>query len=450
MFFIDNFYIMFRTFRTYSTNLFKLALPIIMGNLGFIMIGVGDVVVAGRHSTDTLAAISIATAITNCILMLGIGILTTSPALLSNYRGEGKDIQKYFFPVIKSAFGLSIIASCIIFACIPLLDKIGYSPELTRIIKEYFFITAFATFGGYLHCAMKEYLQAFEIVIFPNLLTIFSVFLNLALNIIFVFGWGIIPEMGAIGLAISSLLVRYFMGIVLLIYYCIKIKIQYFKDFKYYKDLVRIGLPASCAIMIEFIGFNIIAVVMGRVAGIYAAAHNLICTLTSVSFMIPLAISNATAVKVGFSNGAEDYKTLKNYAYTALNLSVIFMLISVSILGLVPEFLVSLFTKDKALIDVCVPIIYVLCAFQVFDGLQVTFSGIFKGLKRTKIVMLSNLVSYWIISFPLGCLLAFKFNLNLIGFWYALCISSIILCTIMFISMLRYFKKFTSSHPMLD
>ena len=138
---------MFKKYLHYAQNLLKLAGPIIMGNLGFIMIGVGDVVVAGRHSTDTLAAISIATAITNCILMLGIGILTTSSAILSNYRGSGKYIEKYFYPSIKATFILSIIASSIIFACIPLIDKIGYSPALAKIVKDYFFITGFAVFG---------------------------------------------------------------------------------------------------------------------------------------------------------------------------------------------------------------------------------------------------------------------------------------------------------------
>ena len=432
---------MFKTFYNYSKNLFELALPIIMGNLGFIMIGVGDVVVAGRHSTDTLAAISIATAITNCIMIFGIGILTTISAILSNYRGEGKEIQKYFYPSIKFALLLGVLASGVTLGCIPFLDKIGFEPHLVPIIKDYFFITAFASFGGYLHCAAKEYLQAFEIVIFPNLLTIFCIFLNLGLNILFVYGCGIIPEMGAIGLAVSSFLVRYFMGIVLLIYCFKKIKIQYFKDFNYYKDLLRVGLPASTAVMIEFTGFNVIAVVMGRVASVYAAAHNLICTMTSVAFMIPLAVSNATAVKVGYSNGAKDYHTLKKYAFTALGLAIIFMSVSAIILGLIPEFLVSLFTTDRELINVCVPIIYVLCVFQVFDGLQVTFSGIFKGLKRTKIVMIANFVSYWIISFPLGCFFAFKFNLNLLGFWSALCISSVIVCTTMFIAMLKQFKK---------
>ena len=432
---------MFKSYGTYAKNLLQMAGPIIMGNLGFIMIGVGDVVVAGRHSTETLAAISIATAITNCILMLGIGILTTSSAILSNYRGGGKNIEKYFYPSIKATAILSVIASGIIFACIPFIDKIGYSADLAKVIKDYFFITGFAVFGGYLHCAMKEYLQAFEIVVFPNLLTIFCVFLNLGLNILFVFGCGIIPEMGAIGLAISSLIVRYFMGIVLFTYCLVKIKIKYYKDFNYYKDLIKVGLPSSLAIMIEFAGFNIIAVIMGRVAGIYAAAHNLLCTFTSVSFMIPLAISNATAVKVGFANGAKDYPTLKKYAYTCILMAIGIMAISAIIIGLFPEFLTGLFTKDKELIKVCVPIVYVLCVFQIFDGLQVSLAGIFKGLKQTKIVMISNFIAYWFVSFPLGCIMAFKFNLNLIGFWYGLFVSSVIIVLIMLITMLKRFKK---------
>ena len=431
---------MFGKYKEYIKNLLTIAGPIVMGNLGFIMIGVGDVIVAGRHSTNTLAAISLATAITHCILMFGIGILTSLSAVLSNYRGEGKSIENYFYPAAKFAMLLAFITSILIFGFIPVIDRLGFSPELVPMIKDYFFITGFATFGGYLHCMAKEYLQAFEIVMFPNLLTIFCIFLNLALNIIFVFGVGPIPEMGVIGLAIASLLVRYFMGLVLIIYCYKKIKIKYHKDFNFYKDLTKVGLPASAAIMLEFFGFNIIAVLMGRISGIYAAAHNIICTLTSVSFMIPLAISNATAVKVGYANGAKDYPALKQYAYTGIGISVIFMICSAIFVGLCPVFLIKLFTPDMALIKVCVPIVYVLCFFQVFDGLQVTLSGIFRGLKKTKVVMIANFIAYWIISFPIGCILAFKFKLNLIGFWYALALSSVAACATMLISMIKRFK----------
>ena len=427
--------------KFYAKDILNIAFPIIIGNLGFIMIGVGDVIVAGRHSTNTLAAVSLATAITNCIMMLGIGILGSISAILSNYRGEGKNIKKYFCPSIKFSIILALITSSLIFSCIPFIDKLGFASELTPIIKDYFFITAFAAFGGYLHCAIKEYLQAFEIVLFPNLLTIFCIFLNLVLNIIFVFGYGFVPEMGAIGLAISSLIVRYFMGLVLLIYSFFKVEIGNINDNQYYKDLLKVGFPAAMAIMIEFTGFNIIAVVMGRVNGIYAAAHNIICTLTSVSFMIPLAISNATAVKVGYTNGAKMFASLKKYAFTGIKISVGFMVFSAIIVGLFARFWTGLFTEDIELIKICVPIVYLLCFFQIFDGLQVSLSGIFRGIKKTKIVMISNFIGYWIIAFPIGCILAFKFRLNLLGFWYALGFSAVVLCTIMLLSMLKNFKK---------
>lgn len=427
--------------KFYIKDLLNIAFPIILGNLGFILIGVGDVIVAGRHSTDTLAAISIATAILNCIAMFGIGILSSISAILSNYRGAGKEPEKYFYPSLKFAFILSVITGLITLGSIPLIDKFGFEAHLVPHIKDYFFVTAFSMFGAYVHCMAKEFLQAFEIVVFPNILTVFCIFINLALNIILVFGFGPIPSMGVIGLAVASLITRYFMGIVLFIYCFKKVNITHHKDKNYYIDLIKVGTPASAAIMIEFIGFNAITVILGRISGIYAAAHNIVCTLTSISFMVPLAIGNATAVKVGFANGAKYFNSLKRYAFTGMGLSVAFMTCSALCVGLFPEFLIKLFTKDPELINVCIPIVYVLCIFQIFDGLQASLCGIYKGLKQTGVVMVANFISYWVISIPLGCYLGLKLKMNLLGFWYSLGISAIILCSIMLTTLLIKFKK---------
>lgn len=428
-------------FKKYTKDLLQIAFPIILGNVGFIMIGVGDVIVAGRHSTDTLAAISLATAIINCITIMGIGVLGSISPILSNYRGANKEPEKYFYPSLKFTFILSIIIGLAILAVMPLVDKFGFEPHLNPLIKDYFFVTTFSTFGAYLHYMSKEFLQAFEIVVFPNLLTIFCIFLNLFLNIIFAFGYGPIPEMGAKGLAIASLLVRYFMGIVLFIYCFKKIKIKYHKEKEYYKEMLKVGLPSSLAIMIEFVAFNGITVIMGRVSGVYAAAQNIICTITSVAFMVPLAIGNAAGVKVGFANGAKLYNDLKKYAYTAISISAIFMACSAIIVAIAPGVVTSLFTTDLELIKVCVPIIYTLCFFQVFDGIQASLAGIFRGLKHTEVIMMANFIAFWLIALPLGCLLALHYKLNLIGFWYALIVSIIILCIIVFTNLLQRFRK---------
>ena len=405
----------------YIKDILNIAFPIMLGNLGFILIGVGDVIVAGRHSTETLASVSVATAIINCIVMIGIGILSSLSAILSNYRGAGKDAEKYFYPALKFTTIASIVISLAVMAFIPVIDKLGFEPHLAQLVKDYFWIISFSIFGAYLHCMSKEYLQAFEIVVFPNILTVFCIFVNLFLNIIFAFGYGPIPEMGTKGLALSTLITRYLMGGILFWYCFHKTKIQHFKDKEFYRDLLK--------------------VILGRISGIYAAAQNIVCTLTTVSFMIPFAISNATAVKVGFANGAKYYKSLKTYAFTGITMAVVFMACSAVVVGTFPKLLVSLFTKDQELINVCIPIVFALCFFQVFDGLQVALAGIFRGLKQTGIVMISNFIGYWLVSIPLGCLLAFKYKMDLLGFWYGLVCAAIVLCSIMFTTMLIKFKK---------
>lgn len=412
-----------------------------LGNLGFILIGVGDVIVAGRHSTETLASVSIANAIINCIVMVGIGIISSLSAILSNYRGAGKSAERYFYPALKFTTIASIIISFAVMAFIPIIDKLGFEPHLAQLVKDYFWIISFSIFGAYLHCMSKEYLQAFEIVVFPNVLTVICIFVNLILNIIFAFGYGPIPEMGTKGLALSTLITRYLMGGILFWYCFHKTNIQHYKDKEFYKDLLKVGTPSSLAVVIEFIGFNATTVILGRISGIYAAAQNIVCTLTTVSFMIPFAISNATAVKVGFANGAKYYKSLKTYAFTGITMAVAFMACSAIVVGTFPKFLVSLFTKDQELINVCIPIVFALCFFQVFDGLQVALAGIFRGLKQTGIVMISNFIGYWLVSIPLGCLLAFKYKMDLLGFWYGLVCAAVVLCSIMFTTMLIKFKK---------
>ena len=390
------------SYKYYVKELLNIALPIIMGNLGFILIGAGDVLIAGRHSTDTLAAISIATAISNCIMTFGIGLIASVSPILSNFRGEKKSAKKYFFPTIRFAMILAVITMVLVLACVPAIDWLNFDQKLVPDIKDYMIITAFSTFGAYLHAALKEYLQAFEIVLFPNLVTVFCVFLNIALNILLVFGWGPVPALGAIGLAIASFTVRYVMGFALLIYCFREMSFRDYEDKSYYKSLLHVGLPISLAVLVEFVAFNITAILMGRISGVYAAAQNLVCTLTTISFMVPLAISNAIAVKVGFANGAGNYFDLKKYAKIGTFLCVAFMTFSAVIFASFPDVLVGLFTKDPVLIKIGIPVLYVMAVFQIFDGLQVALAGIFKGIKKTKIVLISNFVGYWLISIPAG------------------------------------------------
>lgn len=433
---------MAKSYKEYVYELIELAWPIIMGQIGFTFILAGDVFVAGKYSTDVLSAVSISGAVTSIIFMFGIGLIISVSPVLSNRLGAKKSAKKFFYPTILFSQIIAFFSMLLILATIPLMEHMGFNPKLIPDIKIYTFIFAFSAFGGYLHAALKEFLQAYEIVFFPNFIAIIGIFLNLFFNWIFAFGWGIIPSMGAMGLGIASTLIRTVMGLSLFIYclYYFRFKFEKISQ-KYYTSLVKVGLPISVAVSLEFITFNSMAILMGRVDSVYAAAQNVLNVISTASFVIPLSISNAIAVKVGFANGARNMEDIKRYGIAGVALSVGFMAFCGILFASFPSFFARIFTNDQELISIVIPIMYAVAGFQCFDGLQVSCGGILKGLKKTFMVSLANFFGYILIGISLGAFLAFKMHLNLLGFWIGIGISSGLVGSILIFEIVKTYKK---------
>lgn len=433
---------MAKSYKEYVYELIELAWPIIMGQIGFTFILAGDVFVAGKYSTDVLSAVSISGAVTSIIFMFGIGLIISVSPVLSNRLGAKKSAKKFFYPTILFSQIIAFFSMLLILATIPLMEHMGFNPKLMPDIKIYTFIFAFSAFGGYLHVALKEFLQAYEIVFFPNFIAIIGIFLNLFFNWIFAFGWGIIPSMGAMGLGIASTLIRTIMGLSLFIYclYYFHFKFEKISQ-KYYTSLVKVGLPISVAVSLEFITFNSMAILMGRVDSVYAAAQNVLNVISTASFVIPLSISNAIAVKVGFANGARNMEDIKKYGIAGVALSVGFMAFCGILFASFPSFFARIFTNDQELISIVIPIMYAVAGFQCFDGLQVSCGGILKGLKKTFMVSLANFFGYILIGISLGAFLAFKMHLNLLGFWIGIGISSGLVGSILIYEIVKTYKK---------
>lgn len=428
-------------FKKYYTSLISIATPIILGNIAHILIGTGDVLIASRHSVETLSAISIGNAIMMCLFIVGIGLMSGITPVISNYLGSGHASKKYLLSTINFSLIMSSLFCLITLLVVPFIDLFGFDTSITPAIKKYIFIVAFSYFGAYLHFALKEFLQAYEILAFPNFLSAIAVILNIGFNIIFVFGFGPIPSMGATGLAIATVLIRSIMGLALLLYCYKKINFKLKLDLIYTKQLLKVGYPIAIALLLEFLAFNAVTVLAGREASIYAAVQSLLMTITSIVFMVPLAMSNAIAIKIGYANGAKNYIDLKNYSITGIIITTGFMILCAILLFVFPKEILSLLSTDKTLLDIAIPILMVVAIFQLFDGLQVSFGGILKGLKKTIFVSTAILCGYWLVGFPLGLFFAYVLKMNLIGFWIGLAISILTMSIFMGIVLLIMFKK---------
>lgn len=413
----------FHTYQQYLKDLLVLSWPIIVGNLGNMLIGVGDVFVAAKHSTDTLAAISIATAIFMSIFIAGIGLLNSISPVISNLRGQRKKTKSLFAMSIIYSLILSFIFFAMIKLSLPFVCKIGLTPILTPMVEQYLDIASYSIFGAYLYNALKEFLQAYEIVILPNMISIASIFLNLILCFALVFGLFGLPALGVKGLAITAVIVRSLMGLVLL-FYCLKfLKGKMDTAMTYIKELFKIGWPIAMSMFLEFSGFNMTAILVGKISSALAAAHNLIITFAGVTYMIPMSISNAIAVKVGFANGENNFPNIKKYSISGVFLILMFMSLTAVLFVTIPEMLLRAFTDDISVISIALPVMLIVACFQIFDGLQIAFSGILRGLKATKPIMLTTALAYWIIGIPIGCILAFKYHIVLAGFWTGLAVA---------------------------
>lgn len=428
-------------YKKYFTDIINLSLPLIVGNLGQVLIGATDVFIAAKHSTNTLAAISIANSIIFCILIMGMGLMSAISIQMSNLRGNRKPTKRFLVTILNYSMILAVIFCVICLLMVPLVPHMGFDPALVPMIKEYIFICAFSLFGMYLYQCLREFLLAYEIVAFPNMILIFALILNFVLAYSLVFGIGPVQGLGVIGLALAALIVRMLMGIVLFVYCLGLIRFKNPFDTSLVKQLLKIGYPIGIAMFLEFLGFNLITILVGREAGILAATHNICVTITSSAYVIPMSISAAIAIKVGFFNGAQNLKEIKRYSWSGTLMSVLFMAVCSVLLLVFPKEIFEIFTSKPDILALGLPILHIAAFYLMFDGLQVSLSGILKGLKMTKIASITLIAGYWLFGLPFGYVLAYHYKMSLNGFWIGLAVSFLAMTILFAIVIYKKFKQ---------
>lgn len=432
---------MFKLYQNIIKELLTLAFPMIIGNVSHLVIAFIDIFIASRYSTSALSAIGLATAISTIPFFLGVGFLQSISPVLANVRGSGKNIDEYFSTTVKYILFFAFVITVLSYSVIPLIDFCGFEKELIPEIKTYIAITNIGIIGAYFHGGLKDFLQAKEDVVFANLISFIGIFINLILNYVFVFGFAFIPSMGCKGLAVATLLVRLIMGITMFTYCFVKRQKQMPFDFSYIKTLLKVGLPISLVLLLEFTAFNLVTILAGRISGIHAAVNMIVVNISSITFMIPMAISNSIAIKVGFFNGAKNIDNVRRYAKTGVSLCVFIMLMIAFLLVNFKEFYIPVFSSDINIQQLAYPVISIIACFQMFDGLQAALGGLLKGLKKTKNIFVALIIGYWGVGIPLIFYLGVYKNLQLVGFWWGLCCGLIVVSLVLLFFSMRYLRK---------
>jgi len=424
-------------------ELLKFSLPIIIGQIGLMLIGTGDMIIAGRYSRECLAAIGLAISIANPIQISLLGLQFSISPLLAQKRGSGEKLDTYFWTVTLYSFFISLVSCVLTFLSFKIVPLLGYGAKMNTLIEEYLIITSFSSFGLCLYQGMKEFFQSFEKTLAANSIALVSALFNVGLNYLLVFGEFGMPELRESGLAWASLIVRGLMGsglfFVAMKWWRSPLKI----DWSFMRELWSLGLPISVSLFFEIMAFCSVTLFVGKFEEIQTAANNLALNIGSLAFMVPLSISAAVAVKVGHAYGEKNKKVIKIFSQLSLGTSFVCTLFTGSIFYFVPDWILSLYTHDVLVLNWAKKLLFWVACFQLFDGAQVTIAGILRGLSVTRPAFISIFIGYWIIGIPLGYFLGFYTGLEAQGFWIGLAISLAMVALMLSVVLRRKFKELT-------
>ncbi|MGN6152884.1 MAG: MATE family efflux transporter [Lysobacteraceae bacterium] len=393
----------------------RLAAPLMAGHVSTGLIGLIDAVIAGRHGTATLAAVSIGTALFWLPLLVPMGTLIAVPASVSQLDGAGR--REEIGPLFRQALWLALGLGLLMFAFLSVLPAslglLGIAPEIRPGAAAFVSGIRWGAPALALYLCMRYLCDGLHFTL-PTMVLGFGGLLVLApVGWALAFGLGGLPAMGAGGLGVASALMMWAQALGMAAYL---LRARRFRSLRLFarrtppkwapiRQLLALGLPIGVTWLMEGGLFVATALVIGRLGTVPAAAHQIAINVSSVCFMLPMALAEATTVRVGHAVGRADRDALRRAALAGYVLVLGTQLVSGTTLLAGGHAIAGLYTGDAAVIALAASLLMLSAAFQFPDGVQVLSVGALRGLKDTRVPMVLAAIAYWGIGMPLGAVL---------------------------------------------
>ncbi len=406
--------------------LVRLAVPIVTVQVGLMLMGVVDTIVVGHVSARELAAASLGNLYVFGLAVFAMGVMWSLDPIVSQAmgardpRGAALGIQRGL--VLSIAMGLAVTALCL--PADAVLRALREPPEVIPRAAAFVWVSAPSLVALLLFVALRLSLQAMKHTRAIVLTIVVGNVLNLALNLVFVFGRFGFPAMGAVGSALSSVIGRWVM-LILLIALSRRELGPMLRPLRREAcalgpllRTLRLGLPIGIQSSVEFATFGAIAVLAGWFGPESIGGHQVAINLASLTYMVPAGIGSAAAVLVGHAIGDGDSPHARRVAASALVAGLGFMLCMALGMFAIPLSFARAYTSVPGVVAIAVALIRIAGVFQVFDGLQVVAAGVLRGAGDTRAAMVANVLGFWLVGMPVSLGLGFGAKWGVVGLWW--------------------------------
>ncbi|HKT47656.1 MAG TPA: MATE family efflux transporter [Candidatus Acidoferrales bacterium] len=416
-----------------------LALPLVLAEIGWMTMGIVDTIMVGHlpESARAIGAVSISTNLFNVLAFFGAGLLIGLDTLVSQAFGAGKreDCHRSLVNSIYLALGMTPILMLPVWFFGPILRRLHVDASVAVLAIPYMKALAFGLLPLLLYFAVRRCIQAMNMVRPVAFALITANIINALFNWVLIYGkWGA-PAMGVVGSGWSTALARVYMALVLvgyLLWYDRRYRTRLLEtpvdiDFPRIRRLIVLGLPAATQITLEISVFALATALIGRLGAIPLATHQIALNTVAFTYMVPLGISSAAAVRVGQAIGRREPVAAAESGGTAIFLGAAFMTLAAVVLLVFPRWIALMYTPDEVVIRSTVLLLAAGAAFQLFDGIQTVATGALRGAGDTRTPMLCHFTGYWVIGLPLGAWLCFRRGWGAFGIWSGLSLALILI-----------------------
>ena len=407
-------------FRDEMRTTAVLAAPLVAGHVSTGLIGFVDAVIAGRHGTDTLAAVSVGTALFWLPLMVPMGTLIAVPANVSQLDGAGRrdEIGPLFRQALWLALGLGVVLFTFLTLVPYLLPAMGIAEGIVPGATGFVHGIRWGVPALVLYLCMRYLCDGLHFTLPTMLVGFGGLVLLVPVGIALTFGVGPIPALGAEGLGLASSVIMWLQAITMAVYLARTERFRALHLFERFdpprwapiRGLLATGLPIGFTWMMEGGLFIATALLIARLGEVPAAAHQIAINVASLCFMVPMGLAEATTVRVGHAVGRGDGSALRRAAFAGYALVLLTQGLSGLVLLLANGPIAAIYTNDAAVASLAASLLLLAAAFQFPDGVQVLSAGALRGLKDTRVPMLLAAFAYWGIGMPAGAVLGLGFG----------------------------------------
>lgn len=406
----------------------RLAIPLVVAQIGMMAMGVVDTVMVGRVSAPALAAVALGNVYMFAMSSFGMGTLMALDPVVAQAVGARDElgIRRGLQRGILLAVALAVPSSLLLLPAEPLLKLLHQQPEVVPDAARYAMVQTLGILPFYLFIVFRQTLQAMHRAAPVVAVIIFANLANAGLNWMFVYGHLGFPAGGAVGSSWATAASRWIMALGLLLagWREIRPRLSHWPPEVFSARplgrLVALGAPIGVQNQLEFGIFGVVGLLMGSIGVTAIAGHQVALNLAAFTFMVPLGVAGAAAVLVGNAVGRADVREARRAASAGLVIGLAFMATSTGAMVAAPSWIARAYTNQPEVIAVAAALIPLAGVFQVFDGLQVVSIGILRGLADTRAPMWINVVGFWLVGLPVSAWLGFKTNLGPRGLWWGL------------------------------